>query len=120
MTKQEPIKVYTKNYRPFIMGGNVNGFMSTYIDDYEKIDIGDEYEAIVFRNTEHKDMWHVAEVTSGAIVWTDSTKTKAVDQVISDMKSADPEIIKEQIEQGKKDNEKAASFTRHDFFGKFK
>jgi len=112
------MKVYTWKPEPFMHGGT-GRFVATNIEEYERVDIGLGYYGIVFRNPVHKQ-WHLALEDCGALIGSGAAKAGAVKSVKKDVETGDPELMKKQIAQGRKDRDNADVLDPKEFFGLLK
>jgi hypothetical protein len=101
------------------MGGSLWNPIATEIDQYERVGIGRKHFACVVKNPTKK-MWHIFLESCGALIWTDTGKTKAIAKVKKDVLTGDPRLMKEQIAQGKMDCASAKTISNEDFFRLFK
>lgn len=111
--------VYTFVSAPFRMGGNLLDSIKTDVDEYERVNIGKGYYAIVFKNSK-KDIWHVALEDCGALIMTDITKEGAIKKVKGDVESGDEELMQKQIRKGRIDCRMARMLTFDQWCEKFK
>ena len=91
------LKVWTKAYRPFLMGGNVNAPVSTVVEVGEPVEADNDIKLHEIKSPQGTT--HVVESTTGAFVGTD------IEQVKKDIKNADPEVIQDQLENAKRELE---------------
>lgn len=112
--------VYTRTVGSFMSFGIDPGeLIATDITKFERIKLVGKYYGIVFQNTSTKN-WHVAVEDCGALVKTDATRPTAILQAMHDARTGDKKIMKQQIEQGKKDRDKAEVLSNDEFFRKFR
>ena len=95
------IEVYTEIPTPFRIAGPSYSPLKTEIEEYERVHIGDKYYGILFHN-DHANLWHMAQEDCGALIGTDHSKTKLVRRVRGDVSGGNAELMKKQIEMGKK------------------
>jgi len=105
-------KVWTEAYRPFLMGGNVNAPVSTEVEVGEPFDIGQGLQGYLVVAPSGKT--HVAESTTGAFVGT------TVDQIKADLESADPDVVKAQMETAATRAQEAEPLDAEHFWSLFK
>lgn len=86
--------IWTEGYRPFIMGGDVNAPLGVEVEAGEPIDVGHGVHVHEIKFADGRTA--IAEATTGAIVGTD------LQTVRDDVTQADPEIVRRQIEEGRK------------------
>jgi len=111
------MEVYTKVPTPFSFGGKY-AFIKTKIDEYERINIGNGYFGILFKNPK-RNLWHMVQEDCGALIGSDKSKAKLVKSVLDDVKNGSPKLMKQQIEMGKKQMSQAHSLKRNEWFKKF-
>ena len=111
------MEVYTKIHTPFRLGANY-AYIKTEIEEYERINIGQGYFGILFKNPS-RQLWHMAQEDCGALIGSNKSKTKLVKSVLDDVKNGSPQLMKEQIELGKKQISQADSLDRDDWFKRF-
>jgi hypothetical protein len=111
------IEIYTFLKNPFALGNAVTP-IKTKVKEYEVIDLGYEKSGIVVTNP-YKCLYHVVEPECGAIVGTSHDKAEIIDKVRKDVEASDEEILKQQIEQGKKDRDDAKLEDNKNFFTRF-
>jgi hypothetical protein len=112
------VKVYTIASTPFVIGGSLRSPVATEVEEYERIVLRAGYSAIVVENPVKK-LFHVFLEDCGALIGTGPSKKKLVASVKADTKDGDPEIMKKQVLQGRKDRDRARVLTVHEFFGWF-
>lgn len=90
------MKVYTRGYRPFIMGGNCHYFLATEVEASKPFDVGQGIQCrlIVAPN----GRMFCAEAETGAIVG------DGPDDVKRDMAEADPDVVLKQMAQARLDS----------------
>lgn len=113
------IKVYTILPEPFRMGGKLESYIYTDIAEYERIDIGRGYFGILFQNT-HTQYWHIALEDCGALIGTNKSRAKVINAIKKDVSDGDEEIMKVQIETGKRMLGLATFLERKEWFSKFR
>ena len=106
------VKVYTLEYCPFVMGGEVWQPMATEVEADGPHDIGKGFEAYVVTAPNGKTF--VAEKESGAFIGPD-LKTVSGDIKIGELKS-----MKKQVEDAKLQMAKAKTVTNEYFWKKLK
>jgi hypothetical protein len=111
------VRIWTLVYNPFNFGP-VNTPTATEIDEYERIAIGKGYYGLLVYNR-IKNLWHLAEEISGAIIGTNKSKTRLVNRVKIDVKSGDIELMKQQVTEGKDTGKYAKTVSQEEFFKKF-
>ncbi len=111
-------KVYTWKPEPFMLGGT-GRFITTTLEEYERIDIGAGYYAYVFQNPIHKH-WHVALEACGALIQGGKTKKTAIGRVKKDVQTGDRSLMNKQIKQGVRDRDNATEIPPGEFFGLLK
>lgn len=112
------IELYTISYTPFALGGNLQRPIKTIVNEYERVAIGLGYYVLVVKNTQKK-LYHAVLEDCGAVIGTDTSKMKLVKAIKQDVAGSDPEIMKEQIENGKVDCQNAKFLPPDQFFAKF-
>lgn len=113
------IEVYTIMPAPFRMGGTLEDYLKTEIEEYKRVDIGAGYFGILFHNP-HTDNWHMALEACGALIGTNKSKAKLIKQVKGDVESGTPEIFEKQIEMGKSQMRQAQRTSSEDWFSRFR
>lgn len=109
--------VWTKAYRPFILGGRCNGEIATKIEDGQYTGPYESNHGIklyIVPNPLNPSKTHIVEGECGAFVGTD------INEVLNDINSADVDVMKQQIEQGKKQRDRADHITNEKFWSLFK
>lgn len=106
------LTIWTRAYRPFIMGGDVNGPIATEVEVGEPFDLGHGIQAHLVVSPSGKT--YVAEATTGAFVGND------IDQVKADVSSADPEIMKDQLDAAKRELKKVDHLSNENFWSMFR
>lgn len=106
------LTIWTKAYRPFIMGGNVKAPIATEVEVGEPFDIGSDFRAYLV--TSPKGSTYVVEATTGAFVGSD------IEQVKKDVAAGDPEVMRQQIVEAQKQFEGATHLTPEEFWRMFR
>jgi len=101
-------KVWMPNYRPFILGGDCRAPIVVEIDVAGEYDLGLGYSGWLIISPNGKTF--VAESETGAIVG------NTITEVRQDIATADPEIIRKQIENAKITVSKAYIGTIEEFW----
>ena len=101
-------KVWITNYRPFIMGGDVNAPIMCEVEILGEYDLGKDYIGWLFATPSGKTF--VAESITGAIVG------NTLEDVRKDIEEADLKIMEKQIEDAKVMLEKAYMGTKEEFW----
>lgn len=84
--------IWTRAYRPFILGGNVHANMATELVLTTKpIKLGKGIT--VYEIQSPHGTTHIAEASTGALVGT------SLQQVKQDLAEADPKVVKQQLEE---------------------
>lgn len=109
------MRVYTKKYNPWVLGGPTTCLFATEIDEYEVVDLGRGYFGIAFYNTIRKE-WLIAEKKSGGVIGIAETKEAAVATVKEDMKEGTNAVIDKQIKEAKAESKKAHNVSNDEFF----
>jgi hypothetical protein len=102
------MKIWTRAYHPFIMGGDVNAPSACEVEVSGPYDIGRGMQAYLAVSPNGKTF--VAESVTGAIVG------PTLDQVREDVRTADPEIIEQQMEYALKEVKKAYTLSQQEFW----
>ena len=108
----QKLPVWTKAYRPFMLGGNVNAPIATEVEVGEATELAPGISVHVVVSP--TGTAHVAEATTGAFVGTD------IEQVRKDVQDADPEIIKDQLKKAKAELDGVDHLDPAVFWGLFK
>lgn len=80
--------LWTRGYRPFIMGGNVNAPLGVEIEVLP-VDLGKKFKGYIAVTPKGKTM--IAEATTGAIVGT------SLEEVKKDIQEGDLKTMKQQV-----------------------
>lgn len=112
------IEVYTYMPTPFSFGGQ-GIYISTEINEYERVDIGKGYFGILFKNPDKK-IWHIALEGCGALIGTMDSKKKLLERTKKDVETGDEKTMKQQMEMGTKQMAQARSISNEEWFSKFK
>ena len=93
------MRIYTRGYRPFVMGGSVHYFLATEVEASEHFDVGQGISCrlVVAPN----GATFCVEAETGAIVGSTPAEVK------QDMAEADPEVVQKQITQARHDSASA-------------
>jgi hypothetical protein len=113
------VDVYTIIPAPFRMGGTLEDYIYTTIEEYERVDIGSGYFGILFQNP-HTNAWHMAIEDCGALIGTLKSRAKLIKQVKSDVASGTPEILEQQLKMGKRQMNQAEFMDRIEWFSRFR
>lgn len=113
--KQE---IYTVMPTPFAIA-RLSTNVKTEVEEYEVIKLSSKYSGILIKNTV-RNIWHLAEKSSGAIVGTHESKAKLIKQVKKDIRKGSEDVMAKQVEQGKIDCERASFMSNCKFFATFK
>ena len=92
-TRVEMRLIWTRGYRPFVMGGSVHYDLGCKTTCEGPFDVGRGYSA--WMATAPNGNKFVAEATTGAIVG------GSLEQVREDIKTGDPELMKKQMADAK-------------------
>jgi hypothetical protein len=119
-SRRRTVIVYTRIRTGFLVLGPPDWeHIATDVTKFERIKLVDNYYGIVFQNS-HTKSWHVAVEDCGALAKTHAKRAAAILQAMDDSRTGDKKIMKQQIEQGKKDRDKAEVLSNDVFFGKFR
>lgn len=110
-------EVYTIMSTPFAFGGT-HVFIKAKIKEYERIDIGQKYFGVVFKNP-HTKNWHLALECCGALIGTDKSKSKLIKDVKKDIETGDKSLMKAQITMAKNQIKQAQLLETSQWFEKF-
>jgi len=105
------LKVWTRAYRPFIMGGDINAPIATKVKVGDPVCLGHNIKIYVV--TSPTGHIHIAESTTGGFVGID------LEQVKSDIAAADPEVIKSQLVEAAQEVKKAQMMEPKKFWALF-
>ena len=105
--------IWTRGYRPFILGGDVNAPLGTTIKVGELFELGDGYQGYLVANP-NTGTTYVVEVQTGAIVGPD------LETVRQDIKEADSKVMAAQIGKAMEDQEKVVVQDPTEFWGRMK
>ena len=104
------IKVWTKDYRPFIMGGDCHQPMACEVKATGPFPLGKGYKGYLIFSPRGKTF--VVESKTGALVGS------TIDEVKNDIKNAKPEFIKNQIKEAVIQSKKARKVEESYFWEK--
>lgn len=113
------MEICTMGYFPFTFGGDIQRPIKTTIEEYTRVDIGKGYYGILVKNPV-RNLWHLAQEDCGCLIGTHKNKADLLKQVRNDVKTGDEELMKEQIEKGKKLLDRAHTLEPQKFFEMFK
>lgn len=111
------ILVYTSIPTPFSFGG-IRAFVSTRIREYERIDIGRGYFAILFKN-KYANLWHIALESCGALIGSNKSKAKLIASVKKDTETGDKKVMEQQIRTALEQRDRAMYLEPDQWFQKF-
>lgn len=94
-------------------------FITTEIEEYERVDIGKGRFGIMVKNPT-KGLWHIFEDECGALIGTHRDKAMVYGNVCADVAGGDEEIMKEQVAQGLVQRDSVDIMTSNKFFSAFK
>jgi hypothetical protein len=125
-TKKPPLPkklwVYTLVFNPFAFG-NLNRPVKTELDlgllEAHIVKLAHGYWAVAIYN-HRRDVWHVVEYNTGALLGTQSTEFAVVSEVQKLAKTGDPKLMKQQLEGAKQDMYLANAVTNEQWFDLFK
>lgn len=112
------IIVYTYRSNPFRFGGPQRDIIGASISEYTRMTIGKGYWGILFYNP-YRNVWHIAEERSGALIGTDSGRAALIDRIRGDVETGDKAIMEQQIEEGIKERKGVDILPNEDFFKAF-
>ena len=101
--------VWTRGYRPWIMGGDVNGPVGIDVEVGEKLELGKGYFGYVVVSP-ITGSTHVAEAETGAFVGT------SLQQVRDDVKEADDDVMQCQIDHAREQRKTVTVLAPDDFW----
>ena len=104
--------IWTENYRPFIIGGDVNAPIMCNIDVLGPYDLGKGFQGWLFATPSGKTL--VAETQTGAIVGS------TLEEVKNDIESASDTDLKENIEHAKRRVARAYMASEEEFWKRLK
>lgn len=110
--------VWTVEYVPFAMGGDVWQPIKTDVDIKQRITIG-EYEFVVIKHPVH-EQYHIAEAVTGALVQVGKTEAEAIENIARDCKAIDTEILRTQLDEARQAVSRARSVEPNEFWRKLK
>lgn len=103
------MKVWTEAYRPFIVGGDVNAPVSCDLEPASSpLELGKGYMGVIVVSPVGKTF--IVEVITGGIVG------KYIDEVRKDVEDSDEEVLRAQIEIGKRRSEETVPVTQQEFW----
>ncbi len=105
------LTIWTKAYRPFIFGGDVNAPIATMVNVGDPLDAGKGIMVHCVHSPAGR--LFVCEATTGAIVG------GSLEDVKKDILEGDVEVMKQQIEDAKERVKKAVHVTADEFWGSF-
>lgn len=104
------MKIWTRTYTPFIMGGNINKNLATEIEFNDS----DWFElANGFYGTKLKNGFYVDKISGGLL-------GKDLNMIVNDIKSSTKEIIDEQLKDMIMERDKAIMVSNEEFFNKLR
>ena len=101
-------KVWITNYRPFIMGGDVNAPIMCEVEILGEYDLGKDYTGWLFVIPSGKTF--VAESITGAIIG------NTLEMVREDIAEGNPQVMEQQINDAKEIVKKAYMGTEEEFW----
>lgn len=101
--------VWTNAYRPFIMGGDVNGPVGTDIEVGEEFDLGKGMKGHVITNPINGQTY-VVEATTGGIIG------PSLEEVRSDVTNAEPAVMAEQLAEAAQTRQKVCVIAKSVFW----
>ena len=106
------MEIWTLQYRPFIMGGDVHQPVKCDVEVDGPHDLGGGYQGYIATAPDGRTF--VAEATSGAIVG------PTLDEVRRDISQADPAVMAKQVAQGLSDRATAPILAPDEFWKSFR
>lgn len=104
------MKIWTRTYSPFTMGGNVNRNIATEVE----LDDSDWFEiANGFYGAKLSNGFYVDKISGGLL-------GKDLDMIVEDIKSSTEEIINAQLQDMKLECDRAILISNEDFFEKLR
>lgn len=107
------IRVWTKAYRPFILGGDVHTPIATEVESGEPYQLEHGIVVYLVKNP-LTGQTHVVESHTGAFVGT------SLEQVRDDVATADEKVMKDQLKEAEKLAQKAENMPPERFWKMFK
>lgn len=93
------VLAWIPRYRPFIMGGDVHAGIKAELQVVDTLDVGQGHKVHVVKAPNGVSFY--VETECGAMMGNDLM------MILEDVKQGDPEVMKGQIEQGRKDRDRA-------------
>ena len=118
MKTTKAIKIWTEDYSPFIMGGDVFQPIATRVIPESSFTIN-KIKLHVIRN-QKTGQYHIAESVTGAFVGHGKTAKDAIGQVTRDLASADPAIVRQQIAHAKERVKETRELSPEKFWERFR
>jgi|GEM_PF-6538935 len=112
------VEIYTMMATPFRMGGAMEGPVKTLVEEYERVNIGKEFFGILFKNPKKK-LWHIGLESCGALIGTMESRAAVIKTTKNDVESGDEELMKVQIELGKRQLKQAEFMKPDQWFSRF-
>lgn len=105
--------VWTRAYRPFIMGGDVNGHVGVDVEVGEKIELGAGYYGYVVASPLTGKTF-VAESETGALVG------PSIEEVRKDIETGDTGVMADQIADAREQMKHVSVLPADEFWGMLK
>ena len=102
------LTVWTRAYRPFLMGGNVHAPISTELEVDEPVDLGNGVQGHLLTSPGGTTI--VAEASTGAFVGPD------IETVKKNIADAEPEVLEQQLEAARELFKTADPVTEEEFW----
>jgi hypothetical protein len=112
------MEIFTLSSNPFKFGGT-HDIIKTTVEEYERVNLGAGFYGILVKNTV-KDLYHLAEERSGALVGAGPSKEDLIGRVKSDILNGDRTFMLKQVEDNMGMLAQAESLPNDEFFRRFK
>jgi hypothetical protein len=110
------MKIWTRRAAPFRLGGTTELIATEVTGEPFSFASFIGYNFHAFRNP-ISGAYHVAEAESGALVgFHEDSAARALSQVMNDVADGDPEYMRKQVEDGKRERDAATVLTPDEFW----
>lgn len=108
----EKVKVFTRDYRPFILGGDVHQPMAAEIAASGPYALGKGFSGYLIKSPKGKTF--IAEATTGALVG------PTLEEVRADIKAGKKSVMTKQVEQARELAARARTVSANEFWERLK
>ncbi len=106
------LKIWTRAYQPFIMGGDVHAPIGTEVEVGKAVSVGKGFKCHVIISP--KGHVHIAEATTGAFVGT------SLEQVKADVKAGGLKVMRKQVAEAAELRERVRWQSEAEFWSMFR